>query len=211
MTVKQAGRRHDGPGVAQNLSGYEAMKKVRSTMFGALALTTLMAAAVAWGANSDGLSVRNTGHYATLDTDRGPIVIELYPESAPKTVANFEKLSREGFYNGLTFHRVVPGFVVQGGDPKGNGTGGPGYTLPAEISATEKHLRGSVAMARLGDEVNPDRRSSGSQFYICLEPQPFLDGQYTVFGGVIKGMDVVDKIRVGDHIRHVTLSSTPPK
>ena len=180
-------------------------------MFGALALTILVAAAAAWGANLDGVKVRNTGHYATLDTDRGQIVIELYPKSAPKTVANFEKLSRDGFYNGLTFHRVVPGFVVQGGDPKGNGTGGPGYTLPAEISPSEKHLRGSVAMARLGDEVNPDRRSSGSQFYICLEPQPFLDGQYTVFGGVIKGMDAVDKIRVGDHIRHVTLSSTPPK
>lgn len=159
----------------------------------------------------DGLSVRNTGHYATLDTDRGIIVLELYPEAAPKTVANFEKLSKDGFYNNLTFHRVEPGFVVQGGDPSGNGTGGPGYEVPAEINPREKHLRGSLAMARRGDQVNPDRKSSGSQFYICLAPAPFLDGQYTVFGGVVEGMDVVDQIKVGDHIKKVTLGTEAPK
>jgi peptidyl-prolyl cis-trans isomerase B (cyclophilin B) len=159
----------------------------------------------------DGLPVRNTGHYATLDTDRGIIVIELYPSVAPKTVANFEKLSKDGFYNGLKFHRVEPGFVVQGGDPKGNGTGGPGYDLPAEISPAEHHLRGTVATARLGDNVNPERRSSGSQFYICLAPAPFLDGQYTIFGGVVEGMNVVDQIKVGDNIKKVTLSSELPK
>jgi peptidyl-prolyl cis-trans isomerase B (cyclophilin B) len=120
-------------------------------------------------------------------------------------------LSKDGFYNKLTFHRVEPNFVVQGGDPSGNGTGGPGYDLPAEISPTEKHLRGTLAMARKGDQVNPDRKSSGSQFYICLQPAPFLDGQYTVFGGVIEGMNVVDQIKVGDHIKKVTLSSEPPK
>jgi len=159
----------------------------------------------------DGLPMRNTGQYATLETDRGNIVVELYPSVAPKTVANFEKLSKDGFYNKLTFHRVEPNFVVQGGDPSGNGTGGPGYDLPAEISPTEKHLRGTLAMARKGDQVNPDRKSSGSQFYICLQPAPFLDGQYTVFGGVIEGMNVVDQIKVGDHIKKVTLSSEPPK
>jgi len=158
----------------------------------------------------DGVPVRNTGHYAILDTDRGDIVLELYAAEAPKTVANFEKLSKEGFYNKLTFHRVEPGFVIQGGDPAGNGTGGPGYELPAEISPTEKHLRGTLAMARKGDQVNPDRKSSGSQFYICLAPAPFLDGQYTVFGGVVEGMTVVDKIKVGDHIKKVTLSPTLP-
>jgi peptidyl-prolyl cis-trans isomerase B (cyclophilin B) len=158
----------------------------------------------------DGVPVRNTGHYATIDTDRGDIVVELYATEAPKTVANFEKLSKDGFYNKLTFHRVEPGFVVQGGDPAGNGSGGPGYELPAEISPTEKHLRGTLAMARRGDQVNPDRKSSGSQFYICLAPAPFLDGQYTVFGGVVRGMDVVDQIKVGDHIKKVTLSSTLP-
>lgn len=176
-----------------------------------LAVIVAMAAGIAFGADSDGLPMRNTGHYAVLDTDKGTIVIELYPAVAPKTVANFEKLSRDGFYNNLTFHRVEPGFVVQGGDPSGNGTGGPGYTVPAELSQTEKHLRGTVATARTGDDVNPQRASSGSQFYICLAPAPFLDTQYTIFGGVVKGMDVVDQIKVGDHIKHVTLTTEPPK
>ncbi|MGH7932211.1 MAG: peptidylprolyl isomerase [Candidatus Binataceae bacterium] len=189
-------------------------KLIRLPFLVAVALVLVAAAcqgAKAKKSNTDGLAVRNTGHYATLDTDRGIVVIELYPKVAPKTVANFEKLSKDGFYNGLTFHRVEPGFVVQGGDPKGNGTGGPGYDLPAEIDANEHHLRGTVAMARTGDAVNPERRSSGSQFYICLAAAPFLDGQYTIFGGVVEGMDVVDKIKVGDHIKKVTLSSEPPK
>ncbi len=158
---------------------------------------------------TDGLPVRNTGHYAIIDTERGTIVLELYPESAPKTVANFETLVNKGFYNGLTWHRVVPDFVIQGGDPDGTGAGGPGYTVPAEIK--EKHLRGSLATARQGDEVNPTRASSGSQFYICLQPQPGLDGQYTVFGGVIKGMDAVDQIQKGDHMKKITLAKEPPK
>lgn len=150
--------------------------------------------------------MRNTGHYATVETERGAIVIELYPEVAPKTVENFEKLVNQGFYNNLTFHRVVPGFVVQGGDPAGNGTGGPGYDVEGEIKAGEKHLRGTVATARTGDEVNPKRRSSGSQFYICLEPQPGLDGQYTIFGQVVSGLEVVDKIQRGDRMKKVALS-----
>jgi peptidyl-prolyl cis-trans isomerase B (cyclophilin B) len=175
-----------------------------------LAITVRSASGAANNPKLDGVPVRNTGHYAILDTDRGEIVLELYTAEAPKTVANFEKLSKDGFYDKLTFHRVEPGFVVQGGDPAGNGTGGPGYELPAEISPTEKHLRGTLAMARRGDQVNPDRKSSGSQFYICLEPAPFLDGQYTVFGGVVEGMNVVDQIKVGDHIKRVTLSSTLP-
>jgi peptidyl-prolyl cis-trans isomerase B (cyclophilin B) len=160
---------------------------------------------------TDGLPARKTGHYATVVTEHGSFVIELYPAVAPKTVENFEKLVKKGFYDGLKFHRVEEGFVVQGGDPKGDGSGGPGYEIVAEINPTEKHLRGSVATARTGDEVNPDRKSSGSQFYVCLEPQPGLDGQYTIFGGVIKGMNVVDQIKVGDHMKKITLSSTPPK
>jgi peptidyl-prolyl cis-trans isomerase B (cyclophilin B) len=175
-----------------------------------LAVTAGSASGAANNSKLDGVPVRNTGHYAIIDTDRGEVVLELYAAEAPKTVANFEKLSKDGFYNKLTFHRVEPGFVVQGGDPAGNGTGGPGYELPAEISPTEKHVRGALAMARRGDQVNPDRKSSGSQFYICLEPAPFLDGQYTVFGGVVEGMNVVDKIKIGDHIKKVTLSSTLP-
>jgi len=168
----------------------------------------------AWtaSARADGdLPLRNTGHYAIVETEHGNFVIELYPAVAPKTVANFEKLVNKGFYNGLTFHRVEPGFVVQGGDPQGDGSGGPGYEIDAEIKPGEKHLRGSVATARTGDEVNPDRKSSGSQFYICLEPQPGLDGQYTIFGGVVKGMKVVDQIKVGDHMKKITLSTKPPK
>lgn len=143
-------------------------------------------------------------YLATIETDKGSIVIELYGDIAPKTVENFVKLARQGFYDGLTFHRVVPGFVIQGGDPKGDGTGGPGYTIEAEISSLS-HITGTVAMARRPDEVNPERRSSGSQFYICLAPQPHLDGQYTIFGQVVEGMDTVLRITPGDVMRRVTI------
>ncbi len=179
-------------------------------LLGVAALATVAVSGVAKAAGSDGLPARNTGHYAIIETERGVIVIELYPKVAPKTVENFEKLVKKGFYNGLTFHRVVEGFVVQGGDPAGNGSGGPGYEIVAEINPQEQHLRGSVATARTGDDVNPERKSSGSQFYICLQPQPGLDGQYTIFGGVVKGMKVVDQIKVGDHMKKITLASKPP-
>jgi peptidylprolyl isomerase/peptidyl-prolyl cis-trans isomerase B (cyclophilin B) len=129
----------------------------------------------------------------------GEIRIELYPEDAPKTVESFITLSKKGFYDGLKFHRVVPGFVVQGGDPKGDGTGGPGYQLKAEFNK-RKHVRGTVAMAR---SQHPD--SAGSQFYICFAPTPHLDGNYTVFGQVTAGMDVVDRIQVGDKMRSVKI------
>ena len=129
----------------------------------------------------------------------GEIAIEFFPDDAPKTVENFVTLAKKGFYNGVTFHRVEPGFVVQGGDPKGNGTGGPGYTIPAEFNK-QKHVRGAVAMARTSDP-----NSAGSQFYICLAPANFLDGQYTVFGIVTKGMDVVDKVKVGDKMKTVKI------
>lgn len=124
--------------------------------------------------------------------DFGTIKIKLNTEAAPKTSANFLKLVQEKFYDGLTFHRIAQDFVIQGGDPKGDGTGGPGYTIPAEIGL--KHTKGAIAMARLGDQVNPNKESSGSQFYIALNDLPMLDGQYTVFGQVIEGMDVVAKI-----------------
>lgn len=127
-----------------------------------------------------------------LETDFGNIKIVPDFEAAPQTAANFVKLVTDGFYNGLTFHRVIPGFVIQGGDPKGDGTGGPGHTVPAEIKLL--HKRGSIAMARLSDEVNPQRESSGSQFYIALADLPQLDGQYTVFGQVTAGLAAVDKI-----------------
>src|SRR5580704_5822685 len=115
---------------------------------------------------------------ARVATKHGDIVFEFYPTYAPGTVAAFIKLSRSGFYDGLTFHRVEPGFVVQGGCPEGTGRGGPGYNLREEFNK-QKHLQGTVAMARA---QSPN--SAGSQFYICLDPAPFLDGQYTVFGQV---------------------------
>ena len=127
----------------------------------------------------------------------GEIRIEFFPVDAPKTVENFVTLAKKGFYDGLAFHRVVPGFVAQGGDPKGDGTGGPGYKIKAEFNK-QKHLRGSLAMARAAD---PD--SAGSQFYITFGPQPSLDSQYTVFGRVVSGMEHVDKIKVGDKMKSV--------
>ena len=142
----------------------------------------------------------NVKETAVISMEKGgEITIELFPGEAPKTVANFVALAKKGFYDKLTFHRVEPGFVVQGGDPKGNGTGGPGYTIKAEFNA-HKHVRGTVAMARSTD---PD--SAGSQFYICLGPAAFLDGKYTVFGLVTKGMDVVDGIRIGDRMKSVRI------
>lgn len=145
-------------------------------------------------------------YVATIATDKGDIVIALNAEVAPKTVENFVKLAGEGFYDGLTFHRVIPGFVAQGGDPAGDGSGGPGYTIEAEISDL-KHLEGAVATARQGDQINPERRSSGSQFYICLGPQPHLDGQYTLFGQVTDGMDSVLRLTPGDVMHKVTIAT----
>lgn len=142
-------------------------------------------------------------YQATIITDKGNIVVELFPD-APQGVNNFVTLAKNGYYDGLTFHRVEPNFVVQGGDPNGDGTGGPGYTIPAEIKHT--HPRGAVAWARTGDQVNPERRSSGSQFYITLRETPFLDGQYSVFGQVISGMEIVDKIAVGDKIQRIDIA-----
>ena len=129
----------------------------------------------------------------------GEIRMEFYPADAPKTVENFVTLAKKGFYNGLTFHRVVPDFVVQGGCPKGTGTGGPGYQIKAEFNK-QKHLRGSVAMARSQD---PD--SAGSQFYICYGTTPHLDGQYTVFGHVVTGMELIDRIKQGDRMTSVAI------
>jgi cyclophilin family peptidyl-prolyl cis-trans isomerase len=142
-------------------------------------------------------------YVATISTEKGDIVVRLDAGAAPQTVNNFVFLAREGFYDGLTFHRVEPGFVIQGGDPLGDGTGGPGYTVPAEIGLP--HVEGAIAMARRSDAVNPERASSGSQFYITLAPTPQLDGAYTVFGQVVEGMDVVQAIGVGDVIQSISI------
>jgi peptidyl-prolyl cis-trans isomerase B (cyclophilin B) len=136
---------------------------------------------------------------AVIEMATGKIVVELYEKDAPGTVANFVKLAKQGFYDGLNFHRVVPGFVVQGGDPKGDGTGGPGYAIKDEVNA-RKHLTGTMAMAKTAAP-----NSAGSQFYITLAPQPRLDSGYTVFGQVVEGMDIVMKIKVGDVMKKVTI------
>ncbi len=142
-------------------------------------------------------------YQAIIKTEKGDITCDLYVKEAPLSVTNFKYLADNDFYNGLTFHRVVPDFVIQGGDPDGTGAGGPGYTIPAEIN--KKHIKGALAWARTGDEVNPERRSSGSQFYITYKPTPFLDDQYTVFGETTDGMDVVNKIAQGDKIIDVVV------
>ena len=142
-------------------------------------------------------------YVATIVTDKGNIVAELYQDT-PGGTNNFVTLAQNGFYDGLTFHRVEPGFVIQGGDPAGNGSGGPGYTIPAEIN--HLHTKGALAWARTGDQINPEKNSSGSQFYVTLDDTPFLDGGYSVFGQVIEGMDVAEKIAVGDKIQKIEIS-----
>jgi len=139
------------------------------------------------------------GNHIKIVTENGEIMIELYPDSAPNTVANFKALAGKGYYDGLLFHRVIPGFMAQGGDPDGRGTGGPGYSVKAEFN-DRRHVRGTLAMAR---SQNPD--SAGSQFYICFDAQPHLDRQYTIFGQVTEGMDVVDQIHQGDKMIKVTV------
>lgn len=128
---------------------------------------------------------------ATMRTEKGDIDIELFASDVPQTVNNFVFLAREGFYDGVTFHRVIPGFMAQGGDPTGTGAGGPGYKF-ADERASNRHEAGSLSMANAGPNTN------GSQFFICLAPQPHLDGRHTVFGRVTGGMDIVQSIRVRD-------------
>jgi cyclophilin family peptidyl-prolyl cis-trans isomerase len=140
---------------------------------------------------------------AIIHTTKGDIVCQLNTQKAPLSATNFVQLAKGGFYNGLKFHRVVPNFVIQGGDPDGTGSGGPGYTLPAEIGLP--HEKGALAWARLPDQVNPKKRSSGSQFYITLEKVPFLDGEYSVFGKTISGADIVHKIQQGDKINSIEI------
>ena len=138
---------------------------------------------------------------ARISTPKGDMVFSFYADDAPQHSAAFVKLADAGFYDGLAFHRVEPGFVIQGGDPKGDGTGGPGYNLKAEFS-DRPHVRGTVAMARAS---SPD--SAGSQFYICLDDARFLDKQYTVFGQLIDGFETLDAIRRGDTMTKVAIEA----
>lgn len=135
---------------------------------------------------------------ATIETNKGDLVLELFARDVPNTVDNFVKLAREGFYDGLTFHRVIPGFMAQGGCPEGTGRGGPGYQFDDEITH-HKHGEGALSMANSGPNTN------GSQFFITYEPQPHLDGKHTVFGQLVEGMDVLESLENGDVMISVTI------
>lgn len=138
---------------------------------------------------------------ATIETPRGTIKLELFADKTPKTVANFEKLAKKGFYDGLTFHRVIADFMIQGGCPIGNGTGGPGYTFEDEFVPGLRHDGpGTLSMANAGPNTN------GSQFFITHVACPWLDGKHTVFGKVLEGQDVVNAVRQGDKMIKVTVT-----
>ncbi len=155
---------------------------------------------------------------AIFETARGAITIELFDKEAPNTVANFEKLANKGFYNGVTFHRVIEDFMIQGGDPTGTGTGGPGYQIECEIHPARRHGKGALSMAHAGrckHDPKTGRKISGvctngSQFFITHGPTPHLDGIHTVFGQVVSGQDVVDKIAKGDKMTKVEVKEAGP-
>ena len=147
---------------------------------------------------------------AVVSTSQGDFLIELLPDLAPVHVANFKYLADKGFYNNLTFHLYKEGYIIQGGDPTGTGNGGPNYTLAPEFS-TRRHIRGVVGMSRRADDINPERSSNGSQFHILLGDAPQMDKKYTIFGQVVDGMDVVDKLRAGDTIKSVKVYVKRPQ
>ena len=183
--------------------------KFLAALCGALVLSVGVASAQAAPAQAKEKKL-TPGTYAHFVTTEGEVAARLFDKEAPKTVANFAGLAEgtidpatgkpgksKPFYNGLTFHRVIPHFVVQGGCPKGDGTGGPGYTIKCEINPN-RHQRGSLSMAHAGKDTG------GSQFFICHDPQPHLDGVHTAFGRVVEGVEVVDKIAKGDHMIKLT-------
>ena len=140
---------------------------------------------------------------ATIKTNRGDIVLKLYATQAPNTVNNFVCLAEDGYYDGVTFHRVIKDFMIQGGDPTGTGRGGPGYTFQDEFSPTLKHTQpGVLSMANAGANTN------GSQFFITHVPTPWLDGKHSIFGQVTQGQDVVDSIEQGDVILSITIAAS---
>lgn len=143
---------------------------------------------IGWVAANEMEKLSPKNPVATISTDFGDIVIELYADKAPKTVDNFVKLAKKGFYNGVIFHRVIPNFMIQGGDPTGTGRGGPGYSFEDEFSDLKHDIPGRLSMANSGPNTN------GSQFFITVVPTPWLDNRHTIFGQVTKGMDVVNKI-----------------
>lgn len=170
------------------------MVKTKKSLFMAVVFSTVFFASMTYAASAEKGGKGKVGN-AVLETTMGTIELSFFSDVAPGHVDNFRKLAKEGFYNGTTFHRVIPGFMIQGGDPNSksddrasHGTGGPGYSIDAEFN-DKKHTRGRVSMAR-----SQDPNSAGSQFFIVMKDSAFLDGQYTVFGEVVDGMDVADKI-----------------
>ena len=139
---------------------------------------------------------------ATMETSAGALVLELFAADAPMTVNNFVFLARDGFYDGTTFHRVIPDFMAQGGDPTGTGSGGPGYQFADEFTH-RKHVMGALSMANAGPKTN------GSQFFICYKPQPHLNGKHSVFGQLTQGMDALKKLKNGAKIISVTIKESP--
>lgn len=136
--------------------------------------------------------------HCTISTSKGDMKLEMFPEAAPNSVANFYVLAEDKFYDGLSFHRVIPGFVAQGGCPEGVGTGGPGWRIACETKGNpHKHIEGALSMAHAG------RDTGGSQFFLVLEKQPHLDGMHTVFGQIVDGLDVLQSLEVGDEINHI--------
>ena len=159
-----------------------------------------MANAQQWDSAPDMAIETDRTYRATIETNRGPIKLDLYPEHAPKTVNNFVFLARNGFYDGVSFHRAIEDFVVQGGDPTGSGMGGPGYSFEDETQGNPlRHETGVISMANAGPNTN------GSQFFITHSPQAHLDGRHTVFGKVVEGMDTVNQIEAGDVMQKVTI------
>ena len=140
----------------------------------------------------------NKQYTATIETTKGNLVLELFASDVPLTVNNFVFLAREGFYDNTTFHRIIPNFMAQGGDPTGTGTGGPGYKFADEFTE-HGHVTGALSMANAGSNTN------GSQFFITYAPQPHLDGHHSVFGQLIEGMDVLEKLENGDAIKRITI------
>jgi peptidyl-prolyl cis-trans isomerase B (cyclophilin B) len=139
---------------------------------------------------------------ATMETSAGTLVLDLFAADAPMTVNNFVFLARDGFYDGTTFHRIIPDFMAQGGDPADTGSGGPGYQFADEFTH-RKHVMGALSMANAGPKTN------GSQFFICYKPQPHLNGKHSVFGQLVEGMDALKKLKNGSKIISVTIKETP--
>ncbi len=176
--------------------------KTAIALIAAILILAIAFSSYAKGNDMNTGNVLSKNRFAVIETNKGTIKFELYEDKAPVTTKNFVKLAQSGFYDGLTFHRYEPGFVIQGGDPRGDGTGGSSQAIPLEINKNLTHVKGAVAMARTSDP-----NSATSQFYITLEATPFLDGNYAVFGKVVSGMDVVEKLRAGDKMSKVMITA----